>query len=243
MIKGIFFDLGGTLCSYKDVPRVTIPLLNQAKEKLDVKATAEDIKKFYQEATIEIAKVYSEKTYYLHENLFKDIFILFCKLLGGELTKETLTWYISAHREAVTTCLTLKENALETLHALQGKGLYLSIVSNIDNDMLEPILKNEGLHEYINHAISSEDVKSCKPDAKIFEEAMRLSGLAADTILFVGDSPEHDINGATNVGLKTVLISDNGMPPPLQAGKARVAPSFTINHLSDLIVIVEKENN
>ena len=72
---------------------------------------------------------------------------------------------------------------------------------------------------------------------------MRLSGLAADTILFVGDSPEHDINGATNVGLKTVLISDNGMPPPLQAGKARVAPSFTINHLSDLIVIVEKENN
>ena len=66
MIKGIFFDLGGTLCSYKDVPRVTIPLLNQAKEKLDIVATAEDIKKFYQEASFQIAQAYSEKSYYLH---------------------------------------------------------------------------------------------------------------------------------------------------------------------------------
>jgi len=243
MIKAVFFDLGGTLYSYSDVPHVTTPLLHQANERLGTEATAEHIKKSYQTATVQIASIYSDKPYYLHEDLFKDIFTLFCKLLRGKLTRETLTWYINAHREAVTDCLTLKKDALKTLRTLQEKGLYLSIVSNIDNDMLGPIFKNDRLHEYLDHAISSEDAQSCKPEKKIFQDAVKLSGLESDSILFVGDSPEHDINGAASIGLKTALISDGGMPPPLQAGKARIAPDFTINHLSDLIVLVEKENN
>ena len=211
MIKAVFFDLGGTLYSYSDVPRVTTPLLHQANERLGTEATAEHIKKSYQTATVQIASIYSDKPYYLHEDL--------------------------------TDCLTLKKDALKTLRTLQEKGLYLSIVSNIDNDMLGPIFKNDRLHEYLDHAISSEDAQSCKPEKKIFQDAVKLSGWESDSIGFVGDSPEHDMNGAASIGLKTALISDGGMPPPLQAGKARIAPDFTINHLSDLIVIVEKENN
>jgi HAD superfamily hydrolase (TIGR01549 family) len=243
MIKGVFFDLGGTLYSYRDIPRVTISLLYQANEKLSMSASPEDIKKSYQEATVQIANAYSDKIYYLHEDLFKDIFMLFCRLLGGKLTREALAWYIKAHREAVTNCLILKKDALTTLRTLKEKGLYLSIVSNIDNDMLRPILKKNQLHDYINHAISSEDSNSCKPHSQIFKDAVQLSDLELSSILFVGDSPEHDINGATSIGLKTALISDGGMPPPLQSGKAGIPPDFTINHLSDLIGIVENDTH
>ena len=132
----------------------------------------------------------------------------------------------------------LREDCLDTLRALRERGLYLSIVSNIDDDHLFPMVERSGLNEVLDHWTSSEEARSCKPDPRFFELAMQKAGHSADQVLFVGDSPEHDVAGAKGVGMTTALIVEDGGAPPLQTGRATTAPDHQIRSLSELLELI-----
>mgnify|MGYP000860930190 CR=1 FL=1 len=95
-------------------------------------------------------------------------------------------------------------------------------------------MEREGLGRFLDHWTSSEAAQSCKPDRRFFEVALERSGLAAGEVLFVGDSPEHDIIGANAVGMRTALILDGGLPPPLQTGRINVSADHNIATLAEL---------
>lgn len=233
-MKGVFFDLGGTLFSYRKVASTTVPLLLEAVERLGLTREHAAIKDAYAGATHETTARYAEKSYYLHRAFFHDTFKRFTELLGAAANEHVETWYHDAHRDAMIGCLVLKEDCLDTLAHLKARGLYLSVVSNIDDDMLMPLIEREGLDRYLHHWTSSETAQSCKPDRRFFEVSLELSGLVAEDVLFVGDSPEHDIIGANAVGMRTALIVDGGMAPPLQTGRGGVNPDHRIESLSEL---------
>jgi HAD superfamily hydrolase (TIGR01459 family) len=46
-----------------------------------------------------------------------------------------------------------------------------------------------------------------KPDGIIYEEALRILGLRADELIAVGDSMEHDIAGASAMGIDSIFIA------------------------------------
>ena len=238
MIKGIFFDFGGTLYTYKNVPAATAPLIHKASEKVGSVASKHQVKNAYSEATSLTIKEYSGKSYYLHESFFLAVFKSFIELLGGIAESELNDWYIHSHRKCIVDCLELKTDCISLLKTLKNMGIYTSIVSNIDQDMIEPLIARDKLHNYLNHWISSEKVRSCKPDQKIFRHALELANLGEKEVLFVGDSPEHDIAGASRLGMLTALITDGGMPPPLQSGVGKVTPDFTIKELSDILEVI-----
>ena len=54
----------------------------------------------------------------------------------------------------------------------------------------------------------------------------------------VGDSPEHDVQGAFEAGMRTVRIREDGVQPPLQAGKQTVEPDCIISTLAELKQLV-----
>ncbi len=237
MDKGIFFDLGGTLVSYHQVQRVHVPLLLEAANRLgahDVSA----IKKAYATAVEETTERYAPLDYYLHRDFFGDTFHRCCELMETAVTPEISAWYQEEHLSRLRDCLVLKPDCHATLRTMKSRGLYLSVVSNIDSDMLEPIIARDGLHEYLDHWTSSETAQSCKPHARFFEMCLAKSGLAAEEVLFVGDSPEHDIDGAARVGMKTALILNEGIEPPLQSGRARATPDYVVHSLSSLLELV-----
>lgn len=240
-MKGVFFDLGGTLFSYRNVPRVTAPLLLEAVRRLGLSASRDEIRDAYNRATQDTTLAYADREYYLHRDFFHDTFMRFATLLGGEPDEGVHAWYHDAHRAAIVDCLELKPDCLDTLADLKARGLYLSIVSNIDDDMLEPLVAREALERYFDHWTSSEAAGSCKPHRRFFEVTLGYSGLSPAEVLFVGDSPEHDVQGASALGMHTALIVDGGMPPPLQTGRARVTPDHTIETLSELRRIVPGE--
>lgn len=237
-MKGVFFDLGGTLFSYRNVPRATAPLLLEVVERLGLMTQYGNIKQAYNLATADATAAYADKSYYLHRDFFDDILLRFVVNVGGVHDDAVHNWYHDAHRAAITDCLVLKEDCIETLAALKAQRLYLSIVSNIDDDMLHPLVASTGLDIVCNHWTSSEAAQSCKPDGRIFEMALELSGLDPDSVLFVGDSPEHDVVGANTAGMKTALILNAGMEPPLQTGRETVAPDHTIHNLNELTRIL-----
>ncbi|MEC9248966.1 MAG: HAD family hydrolase [Pseudomonadota bacterium] len=239
MIRGIFFDLGGTLLSYKNVNKTTLPILEEAIMRSGKKLNKDKIKAAYRESSSIIAAQYATKKYYLHKHFFNDVFLRFLKTLGIDGNTELLSWYANFHREEMIDCLILKADCIETLNHLRSKGIYISIVSNIDNDMLNPLLKKENLGSLTDHTISSETARSCKPDRRIFEIALEKSTLSPKSIIFVGDSPEHDIGGAKPLGFKTALITDGGLGPPLQTGKQVPRADYTIDSLSELTALIK----
>lgn len=233
-VKGVFFDLGGTLFSYRNVTRGTAPLLFEACRRMDVVIETATIGQAYAQANREISVSYADKPYYLHKDLFRDTFVRFTQVLGIDFDTEVYAWYREQQHRAVIDNLHLKEDCLDTLDHLKKRGLYLSIVSNIDDDMLDPLVAREGLGEFLHDWTSSETAGSCKPDSRFFEVSLEKAGLSAETVLFVGDSPEHDIAGAAAVGMQTVLIVEEGVQPPLQAGRETVEPDHRIEQLSEL---------
>lgn len=233
-MQGVFFDLGGTLFSYRNVPRVTVPLITEAVARLGVKAGDAQIKDAYTQASRDMTFAYAERAYYLHADFFHDTFKRFAQLLSAPDDAAVHDWYLEAHRAAIVDCLVLKDDCIDTLAHLKDLGLYLAVVSNIDDDMLAPLIEREGLARYFDHWTSSEEAQSCKPDRRVFEIALARSGLQAKAVLFVGDSPEHDIIGANAVGMQTALITDGGIPPPLQTGRVNVSANHTIATLTEL---------
>jgi len=237
-IKGVFFDLGGTLFTYHGMPGRSGKLLVTAAQQMNIEARPEAIGKAYQEANRRVAIAYGQKAYYLHADLFRDVFVQFCEALGGNFDDQIWEDYRHKHDAAVVEALAIRSECVPTMRALRERGLYLSIASNIDQQMLQALVERDQLDALFDDWTSSEEAKSCKPDRAFFDYTRKKSGFDMTDILFVGDSPEHDILGANQAGMKTALLAEPGIVAPLQSGKKTVAPDRKIDALSDLLEIL-----
>jgi putative hydrolase of the HAD superfamily len=104
-------------------------------------------------------------------------------------------------------------DAEPTLRALRDSGLRLVVTSNWDcslSDWLGPI----GLLELVDDVVTSAVVGLAKPDPAPFHRALEIAGVDAAEAVHVGDSPENDVAGARAAGIRAVLLSRAGEPPP-----------------------------
>ena len=237
MIKGIFFDLGGTLFHYEGANKPIGKALVKAMTSLGA-TSLEGIGAAFSKANVEISKEFAELDYYLHADMFRATFDRAAQHLSIDVSEDVYQEFADVQHNSIVSNLELKNDCIETLSALKSKEKYLSIVSNIDESMLQPLVEREGLHDYLDHWTSSEAAQSCKPHQAFFEISLEKSGLAPSEVLFVGDSPEHDVNGANAAGMQTVLIRNGDRVAPLQSGKATVEPDYVIDNLSEIVSLI-----
>lgn len=239
MIKGVFLDLGGTLFSYRNVQPTLMVLLGKMVAKLELEQDAMEIARHYQLANKEVDKLFADKPFYLVRDYFNTIFIN----LLGRIDKQHLhsysDWFVENQCKTFIDCMELMPHCHKTLAQLKDMGLYLSAVSNIDDNMLERLLDRAPLHQWLTHWTSSEAAKSCKPDRRFFEIALSKAGLSADQVLFVGDSLVQDIQGADALGMTTVWFSEVDQPVSMYISSETSEPDFRITSLSELPKIVE----
>ena len=100
------------------------------------------------------------------------------------------------------------------------------------------MLERCGLAEKLDAWTSSEEARSYKPDAAIFELALGKAGVTAEEVLFVGDSREHDIAGARALGMHTALIVEQGSVTPGADGLPAAEPHREIGQLAELIPLL-----
>ncbi len=238
-IQGVFFDLGGTLYSYKGKSAEHQRLLDQAVSQMGLQLTVDQINEAHDRASQKVAHAYADRDYYLHAELFRDIFIQFCSEAGGEFDFELWQTYQPGYDAAVMSGLVLRDDCRSTLTELRERGYYTAIASNIDQQMLDALVEREQLHTLFDDWTSSEEAQSCKPSPMFFDCTQDKSGLDVGDILFVGDSPEHDIQGGYSAGMQTALIAEPGVQPPLQTGREQVAADYKISALADLLDILD----
>jgi putative hydrolase of the HAD superfamily len=95
------------------------------------------------------------------------------------------------------------------LDQLKNNGVVMGVVSNWDSRLPE-ILKNTGLASYFDFILASTVVGSAKPDAGIFQEALKRACVPPEQACHIGDEPATDIEGARNVGIAPILIDRKG---------------------------------
>jgi 2-haloacid dehalogenase/putative hydrolase of the HAD superfamily len=105
----------------------------------------------------------------------------------------------------------------------------ICIVSNIDRDDIERAL---AFHNFnFDHIVTSDDVRSYKPNPEIFEAALAKLNLNPNEVLHIGDSRSSDVIGANRLGIPVAWINRSQKSPPLTA-------NFAIHSLNDLIPIL-----
>jgi putative hydrolase of the HAD superfamily len=111
----------------------------------------------------------------------------------------------------------------------------VGVVSNIDDDYLDPMIERADLAELLHDWTSSEEARSCKPHDAIYRLACAKAGVDPERVLFVGDSPEQDVAGARALGMVTALIREEGAPPPGSGVGARAEPHHEIVKLAEVL--------
>ncbi|MBT5632121.1 MAG: HAD-IA family hydrolase [Nitrospina sp.] len=92
--------------------------------------------------------------------------------------------------------------------SLKKRGVVMGVISNWDSRLIST-LENMGLGHYFDFILPSAVVGSAKPDKKIFEEALKLSGVAPHEACHIGDEIRTDVEGAQRVGIHPILLDRN----------------------------------
>ena len=108
------------------------------------------------------------------------------------------------------------------------------IVTNGNTATQHGTCRTTGLDRLAPFVIVSEEVGYAKPDPRIFLDALKLTGLASpEQVMFIGDNPRSDIDGAKRFGMKAAWVNRGRKYP-----KDLLTPDHIIDHVSEFWDIV-----
>ncbi|WP_423743342.1 HAD family hydrolase (plasmid) [Haladaptatus sp. SPP-AMP-3] len=108
--------------------------------------------------------------------------------------------------ESVTT-ETLRPNpgAVEAIERLATEtGIHVGVVSDVDTEEGKRILETFGVRERFDSITTSEMVGRTKPDPRMFETGLRAADVPPSDAAMIGDRYEHDVAGASAVGMTAI---------------------------------------
>ena len=127
----------------------------------------------------------------------------------------------------------LYEEVLPVLERLR-RNYRLFSASNGNAD-----LKRIGLAHLFERSVAARDIGKLKPDAAVFLKVIEATGLEAGEVLFVGDDPEHDVEGARRAGMHAVWINRTGTEWPAHFDP----PMYAVKSLHELTALLGLESS
>ena len=113
----------------------------------------------------------------------------------------------------------------------------LALVSNFDHaEGGRELLVRFGIAQLFRSVHLSDEVGYIKPHGEIFRRALEEIGVAPEEVLFVGDTPEADIEGARALGIDACWINRRGRAFP----KGCLSPTYTIADFSELPGLLDR---
>ena len=104
---------------------------------------------------------------------------------------------------------TLNAEAPELLQRLRKRNLKIGLICNTGRGpghALRELMRREGILDYFDATVFSDEIGYGKPDPRIFLTAAERLELKPRDILHVGDNLENDVRGAQSAGMKTILF-------------------------------------
>jgi putative hydrolase of the HAD superfamily len=130
----------------------------------------------------------------------------------------------------------------ELFTALRERGIRIGVLSNTawPRAHHHRIFVRDGVDHLIDGAVYTSEIEWTKPHPEAFRAAMAAVGVSDPArCVFVGDRPFDDIHGATQVGMRAVLLPHSDIPM-LQRGHTQGEPDAVIQRLADLLALVDE---
>jgi len=225
MIRLIIFDLDNTLTDFVGMKDSSIDAavkaMIDAGLMFDPYRIKEEVYKIYEEEGIEYQRVFNK----LLVNLI------------GEVDYKILAAGIVGYRRAREANLVLYPHVKVTLIELIKRGLKLAVVSDAPRQEAWLRLCYLQLHHMFDVVITFEDTGEYKPSPAPFRKVLKSVGIEANEAMMVGDWPERDIVGASELGIKTVFARYGDT-----FGTAKSGADYEIEDIYSLINIIDELN-
>ena len=175
-----------------------------------------------------------EKGQIRREKLFSERFSRFLKAIdaagdGVEMNRFYLE-QLSTHPDLMS------PEVMDVLRELSEVAT-LAIVSNGAQMVQTRRLAESGVMNFMEDVFISEKMGCEKPNARIFDAALRALGVEnREHVLVVGDSLTSDIQGGVNAGLDTCWFNPNHTENP-----GKVIPTYEIASLEELYPLVMEQ--
>ncbi|MEV4439206.1 HAD family hydrolase [Streptomyces sp. NPDC049577] len=130
---------------------------------------------------------------------------LSAKSVGTDLPRESVRAAVERHFPGFVASFEVDPQAVPLLTGLRDGGLPLALVTNA-SDHAEWIFDRLGLREYFDVTVFSHRVRQLKPRPGIYLSAVNRLGIAPAHCAFIGDGQHHELRGAREVGMTTLLI-------------------------------------
>lgn len=233
-VKAVVFDFIGTLAtvegySYENSERKLYESLVGAGFNMHYKRFKEAYEKAHQKYRIiryqELVEV--TNAVWVSEAL---------NMLGYKTTPndENIYSVINVFFEDYIQSLNPRPNVTKVLENLSTR-FTLGLISNFTYaPVIHTSIEKLGLSKYFNSILVSQDFGWRKPSAKIFREILKRLGVNGNETVYVGDSPEEDIKGAQEIGIKTVFIPSQ-FYSLTDLEKTKVRPDLVIKNLEEVL--------
>ena len=225
-IKGVVFDLDNTLLDFMKMKEFAVKAavkgMVEAGLQLDEDQSYREIVAIYEEFGWENQKVF-------------DVFI---EKQKGHDEYKFLAAGIVAYRRAREANLMAYPNVNKTLMALAKTGIKLGVVSDAPSREAWMRIYYLNLHHHFDIVLTFDDTNARKPSPIPFQMALKELKTEPSETLMVGDWPERDVQGANNLGIRTIFARYGDSFGTVDSGA-----DWDINDVYEIVGIVNELNS
>ena len=119
----------------------------------------------------------------------------------------------------------------ELVLRVKQDGLKAIVATSAKDDELKGLLKAARVEDLMEEKATASDAKRSKPDPDIVEAAVEESGTSSKHLLMIGDTP-YDIEAATRAGIRTIGFLSGGWSREALDGASEIYedPSDLLTH-------------
>ena len=233
MKKAILFDLDDTLYRYKIPHEKSLKEVYKTLNK-NIKISFKEFLKLYNISKTEIQRELSgtasshnrvlyfqrliEKT---HNTVKPDLILKLYKTYWNTFLKN----------------IKLFKGVIQLLKELTKRKIKIAIVTDLTAHIQLRKLHKLGISKYVNTLITSEEAGSEKPHSNMFLSALNKLNILSKEVIYVGDNPKRDMEGANAVGINTVLLKKGELSKIPKEDYRK--PNFVIKEISELLKILD----
>ena len=223
-IRALCFDLDNTLWD-------VWPVIMRAEQKM-YDFLAQRYPRVVATMTIEMMRSAREQTAAAHPQMRHDFTFLRKQTLreharefgyAEAMVEEAFGAFIQARNE-----VELYADVLPALEQLR-KRYRLFTASNGNAD-----LTKIGIAHFFERTIAARHVGALKPDPAIFRKVIEDTDLQAHEVVYVGDDPQLDVEGARSAGMQAIWVDRQGSEWPPQIAPA----AHTVRSLTELVELL-----
>lgn len=135
----------------------------------------------------------------------------------------------------------LESDSLETIRQLKENQYRLGILSNAGDDKdVQQLIDRFGIREYFDFVLTSAACFYRKPHPRAFEIALAHWNITPGEAIMIGDSLEADIQGAKDLGMKTIWLTRRAQCSADEM--QRIQPDFSLGVLTEVFPTLERIN-